>query len=155
MANPLAYEPIAVDPRTELTKRLQAAPTDHAEAMLVMWDLLQSAHEQGILDLLHGAVAAKDTIFAKVAEYAKEPEGVAALRNLVTMAKILGSIDPEALEELGKQMVMAHEQHGREQKAPGVGELFKRVSSEDGRRGLSMLTLMLTGLGRALPVQNG
>lgn len=155
MANPLAYQPPAVDPRTELLKRLDAAPTQHAEALLVLWDLLQTAHDQGILDLLNGAVYAKDTVFAQLTEYAKQPEGVAAIRNAISMVKILGSIDPEALEEIGKEMVAANEQHAREQKTPGLWELFRRMSSDDGRRGLSFVTLMLQGLGRSLPAQNG
>ncbi len=60
MANPLIFKPAAVDPKTELNRRLAAAPTEHAEALLVAWDILQTAHDEGVLDTLHGLIGAKD-----------------------------------------------------------------------------------------------
>ena len=83
MANPLAYTPKPVNPKLELQRRLDAAPAEHGEAMLVAWDLLQKAHDEGLLDLIHGLVGAKDVIAGKLAEYAKLPEGVSAIRNLI------------------------------------------------------------------------
>ena len=35
---------------------------EHAEALLVAWDVLQAAHDKGLLDILHGMIAAKDAI---------------------------------------------------------------------------------------------
>jgi len=74
MANPLNFKPLTVDPRTELQRRVAEAPVIHAEALLVAWDVLQAAHDQGILDMMHGMIGAKDTITGKVAEYAKLPK---------------------------------------------------------------------------------
>jgi uncharacterized protein YjgD (DUF1641 family) len=150
MANPLAFKSAPVDPRTELKRRLDAAPTEHAEALLVAWDILQTAHDQGVLDMVHGLVSAKDTVFGKLAEYAKLPEGVAGIRNLIALAKILGALDPETLERLSKSMVSAQEEHAREEKPPSLWQLFRRASSEEGRRGLSFLTRLLSGFGRSL-----
>ena len=149
MANPLQFKPIAADPRTELQRRLAEAPTEHAEALLVAWDILEAAHDQGILDAVHGLIGAKDTIAGKLAEYAKTPEGIAALRNILAAAKIIAALDPETLDRLSKSVVAASEQHQREQKPPSLWQLFKRTNSEDGRRGLSFLTLLVTGLGRS------
>jgi hypothetical protein len=111
MANPIPFKPALVDPRTELTRRLEAAPTEHAEALLVAWNILQTAHDEGVLDTVHGLIGAKDTIFAKLAEYSE---------------------------------------HQQETKSPSLFQLARRANTEDSRRGLSFLTLILSSLGRAL-----
>jgi hypothetical protein len=47
-------------------------------------------------------------------------------------------------------MVTATQEHKREQKPPSLWQIAKRATSEDGRRGLSFMTLLLTGFGRSL-----
>ena len=150
MANPIAFKPAPVDPRTELSRRLAAAPTEHAEAILVAWDILQAAHDQGVLDTLHGLLGAKDTIFATLASYAKTPEGIATIRNAIALAKILGTVDPETLDQLSRAMASAAAEHQRETTPPSLFQLARRATSEDSRRGLSFLTLILSTLGRTL-----
>ena len=149
MANPLPYEAPSVDPSTELNRQIAAAPTQRGEALLAAWDLLETAHDQGILDALHGAVYAKDTIFGAVAEYAKQQESINAMRNALALVKILGSLDPEILENVARAMTEASEEHRNEPRPPSLWKLIRRVNSEDSRRGLSFLTLMLAGLGRS------
>lgn len=150
MANPLVFKPNPVDPKTELQRRLDAAPKEHAEALLVAWDVLQAAHDKGLLDAVHGLIGAKDAIAGKVAEYAKLPEGVAGIRNLLAAAKILTVLDPEVLDGLSKVLATASQSHKLEEKPPSLWQIGKRAMSEDGRRGLSFATLLLTGLGRSL-----
>lgn len=150
MANPLPYKPASVDPRTELDSQIAAAPKQRGEALVAAWDLLETAHDEGILDALHGAVYAKDKIFGTIAEYAKEQESVNALRNGIALLKILGSIDPEILEGVAKAMAEASEEHRNEERPPSLWKLIRRVNSEESRRGLSFLTLMLAGLGRSM-----
>ena len=153
MANPLPFKPTRNDPRTELQRRLAEAPTKHAEALLVAWDILGTAHNEGVLDALHGLIGAKDTITGKLAEYAKTPEGIAALRNLLAAAKILAALDPETLDRLSKSVVTTAQHQKVEQKPPSLWQLFKRTNSEDSRRGLSFLTLLLSSIGRSLKGQ--
>lgn len=153
MANPITFKPLPVDPHLELERRLNAAPREHAEALLVVYDILQAAHDNGLLDTAHGLVSARDTIFSKLAEYAKTPEGETGIRNLLAAAKVLGALDPEVLDQLSRSVVTASQQHQQEQKPPSLWQLFKRTNSEDGRRGLSFLTLLLSGLGRSLRKQ--
>ncbi len=150
MAVPLKFEPKPVDPKLELQRRLDAAPVEHGEAMLVAWDLLQTAHDQGLLDLIHGLVGAKDVIAGKLAEYAKLPEGVSAIRNLMGVAQLLMAIDPDVLLALAKAIESAGTLHQQEQKAPGLFTLARRAISEDSRRGLSLMTFLLAEVGRSL-----
>lgn len=150
MANPIVFKPAPIDPKLELQKRLHRAPVEHAEALLVAWDVLQSAHDQGLLDALHGIIESKDAIAGKLAEYAKLPEGIAGIRNLLTAAKILTELDPEVLEQLSKALAGASAEHKLERRPPNLWQIAKRVMSEDGRRGLSFATILLTGFGRSL-----
>ena len=150
MANPIAFKPKSVDPRHELQRRLDAAPMEHAEALLVAYDLLEEAHKQGILDALHGLVGAKDTIAGLLAKYAAEPISVNAIRNLMALGKVLGTVDPDPISRLSKEMAGAMEQHKIEQEPPSFWQLIKRATSADARRGLSFATLMLGAFGRSM-----
>lgn len=150
MAKPINFKPITVDFQADLHRRLENAPMEHADALLAALDVIEVAHREGVLDLLHGMIGAKDTIAAQVAKYASLPEGVAGIRNLLTAAKILSELDPEVLERLSDSMSNATQEHQREQTPPSLWQITKRVTSEDGRRGLSFLTLLLSNLGRSL-----
>jgi uncharacterized protein YjgD (DUF1641 family) len=149
MANPIAFKPEPIDPHLELMRRVESAPRDHAEALLVAWDLLQSAHDQGMLDLLQGLMGGRDIISGKVAEMMKSEEGVRLLRNMIAAGRILASIDPDMLQRMGKALDYSSQAHAQEEKPPSLIGLFLRLRSEDSRRGLSFMTHMLTELGRA------
>ena len=150
MANPIPFKPTPVDPKLELQKRLEAAPVEHGEALLVAWDVLDTAHRQGLLDTLHGLLGAKDTIAGKLAEYAKLPEGVNGIRNLLAVAKIAATLDPETFNCLANALDLAMLQHAREENPPSLWQIAKRATSADGRRGLSFATLLLTNMGKRL-----
>jgi uncharacterized protein YjgD (DUF1641 family) len=150
MAKPIAFKPITVDFKADLVRKLEKAPAEHAEALLLAYDVLEEAHKKGLLDLLHGAIGAKDTIFTTLSKYAAQPEGIAAIRNLLTAAKILTKLDPKILDQIAEAMSAATEEQKREQKPPSLWQLFRRSTNEDSRRGLSFLTMILSGLGRSL-----
>ena len=150
MANPLPFTPKSVDPKQELQRRLDGAPIEHAEALLVGYDILQAAHDNGSLDLIQGIIGGRDMIAGKLSEYAKLPGGVAAIRNLLAAGKILMALDPDTLDNLSKCVVTATDQHRTEQRAPSLFQLFKRVNNEESRRGLSFITMLLAALGRSL-----
>jgi len=149
MANPLSFKP-KVDPKLELQRQLDAAPLENAEALLVAYDILKTAHANGTLDLVNGLVGGRDIIASKVAEYAKLPGGIAAIRNLLALSKILMAIDPETVDELTKAVTTATEQHRAEARPPSLWQLAKRATSEDSRRGLSLMTLVLGAVGKSL-----
>ena len=149
MANPLPYIPKKADPKMELQRRLAAAPVEHAEALLVAYDLLGEAHRQGILDTLHGAVSAKDTIVSELARYGADPVAINALRHLIAVGKMVGSFDPEPISGLAREAYAAMETHKREKEPPSMFQLFRRMFHKDTRRGLAFLTSMLGALGRA------
>ena len=150
MAHPITFKPQPVDYHKELMRRVEEAPREHAEALLVAWDLLQTSHDQGILELAQGLIGGKDIIAGKLADAAKLPESVTAIRNGMALARILGSLDPDLLQRLAKSFDAAALQHRDEEKEPpSLWRLFRRSTSADARRGLSFLTDLLVALGRA------
>ena len=150
MTKPIAFKPITVDFKADLQRRLEKAPDEHAAALLAAYDVLEAAYDQGLLDILHGMIASKDTIITTLSRFASEPEGVAGIRNLLTAVKILTELDPEVLDHVSKVMAKATEEHKREQTPPSLFQLARRATSEDSRRGLSFMTLILSGLGKSL-----
>jgi hypothetical protein len=145
MANPIRFEAKKVDPHVELERRLQAAPIQHAEALLVMFDILEEAHGQGLLDLVHGAVGSKNEIAAKLAYYAKQPMGMQALRNLLIFGEMLGSLDPVILAHTKKEIF-----DRREDPPPSPWQLFRKAMSCDGRRGIAVILGFVSGIGRSV-----
>ncbi len=119
----------------------------------MVWDILQSAHDGGVLDAVHGLISAKDTVAGKLAEYARQPEGIDAIRNLIVMAKIVGSLDPETIDKLSQALITSTKEHAREQKTPGMWQLVRRATDEDSRRGLSFFTLLIQNIGKAVKLK--
>ena len=149
MANPLSFK-AKVDPKLELQRQLDQAPLENAEALLVAYDILKTAHANGTLDLVNGLVGGRDIIAEKISDYAKLPGWIAAIRNILELSKILMALDPDTLEQLTKSMVTATGQHKAEVKPPSLWQLAKRATSEDSRRGLSFMTLLLAAVGKSL-----
>ncbi len=145
MANPIRFSPNKYDPKDGLMRRLEAAPKEHAEALLVAYDLLQTAHDEGILDLLHGMVHAKNEIAGHLAEAARVQESVGALRNLISVGKILGAMEPETMSCIAAAMSTATKKTPDEPLS--MWGLFKKISSKEGRRGLSLGVELITALG--------
>jgi uncharacterized protein YjgD (DUF1641 family) len=142
MANPIHYVP-KVDPQLELKRRLEAAPEQHAEALLVLFDVIEQAHEQGLLDALQGAIGSKNAIAGKLAYYAKQPMSTQAIRNLLILGELLGSFDPSVLADT-KNDVLDRRKH-----APSLWSLIRQAASADGRRGMGMFLAFVCGAGKA------
>src|SRR5271156_4538164 len=120
MAKPIAFKPITVDCKADLQRRLETAPDEHAAALLAAYDVLEAAYDEGLLDILHGMIASKDKIITTLSRYASQPEGIAGIRNLLTAAKILTELNPEALGRMMKAMTSATREHKKEQKPPSL-----------------------------------
>jgi uncharacterized protein YjgD (DUF1641 family) len=147
MASPISFKPLPVDPHRELMRRVEEAPREHAEALLVAWDLLQTAHEKGILDLAQGLMGGRDVIAGKLGEAAKSDEGVAAMRNAIALGRILAAFDPAMLQRMAQSFEA--DKPRVEKNAPGFWTLVRRGFSADARRGLGFAMAMLTKVGKA------
>src|SRR5260370_41745753 len=95
MAQPIPLEIPPRSRRAELRSRLEQAPEKHAEAVLAADEVLQELHKHGVLEVMRGALAASDEILEKVVDNVKTPQAIRAIRNLLFLRRILGSIGPE------------------------------------------------------------
>ncbi len=150
MARPIPLELPRRDPREALRSRLEKAPAEHAEAILAGFEVLQGLHDRGVLELLRGVLDGGNKILEIVVEATKTPEAIRGIRNLVTMTKILGSIDPELLKKLGEAIpdVLVGEAKAQETEPPGFWEVLHILRSKNLRRGLAVVNNLLEALGR-------
>lgn len=131
MAKPIPLTVAPRDPKAELRERLEQAPVEHADAILKAYDVLQALHDEGVLDLLHGAVGARDDILKMFVKDTNTPTAIRVIRNLLFGTRILNL-------STGSD------------KPPGLFTLFRRMQSEDSRRGLAAALGFLEAFGRHL-----
>jgi uncharacterized protein YjgD (DUF1641 family) len=150
MAMPVPLKQITqADPREELQKRIQDAPIAHADAVLSAYDLLQRLHDTGTLDVLRGAFGAGDALVEHVVALLTAPESVTALRNLILIGKLLGSINPDILHAAVEGLPQVTAQTP-DAEPPSLFALGRRATSPDARRGLAAAVSVLEVLGRGL-----
>jgi uncharacterized protein YjgD (DUF1641 family) len=152
MAKPIELMPkinAAQGAREELKRRVDAAPVEHAEAVLDAYELLQQLHESGTLDVLRGLLGAGDEVVRHAVAVAIKPESVSVLRNLLILSNLLGSISPDRLENVlaGVPAALAKEPMD---KPPSLFAIFRRFSSVESRRALNAAATVLESVGRGM-----
>jgi uncharacterized protein YjgD (DUF1641 family) len=145
MAKPVAYR-VFTPPytREELKRRIDAAPAEHADAILSAYRLLEEAHESGTLELLRGALAAQDSIINHVIGIVSQPEMVNGLRNLIVLGKVLGNIN-QTFETVSP----GDDKVKRRRAPPSLFTLVSRMNTPDARRGIEVAAGLLAALGAA------
>lgn len=122
MAQPILQHRVQTDQTSALQARLDAAPIEHADAILAVYELLQELQDQGILDLLRGLAGSGGEIVTKLSAAANTPESIAAMRNIISMLRILSSIDPEILHDVADIVTKPAKPHRRLWKAVRAAE---------------------------------
>ncbi len=153
MAVPLAFKPAPIDVHQELMHRVEAAPREHAEALLGAWDLLQAAHDQGLLEILHGLMGGRDIIAEKLAVAAKSEEAVALVRNAMALSRIVAAFNPDVLQRMAQSIEGAPgsplEPQHQATEPPSLWQLFGKLREPDTRRGIGFALEMLNAFGRS------
>ena len=139
MSRPIPLDLPPRDPREELRVKLEQAPLEHAEAVLAGFELLQALHDQGVLDLLRGALGARDKLLGIAVEAANSPEAIRGIRNFILLTKFFASIPPEALNGLVEN---------KSSDPPGVLQLMGKLRSEESRRAIATILDVIEALGR-------
>jgi uncharacterized protein YjgD (DUF1641 family) len=129
------------DSRDDLIRRIEAAPQEHADAILEAYDLLESLHEKGILSALNGALRASDTVIDKVTDAVSSKEAVNAVRIGLLLGNLLSSVEVDRIHALLSSP---------EKKAPSLISLVGQMNDEDVRRGMSVGLSLLGVFGAAL-----
>jgi uncharacterized protein YjgD (DUF1641 family) len=139
------------DPRIELQAKLQAAPAEHAEALLAAYQVLQGLHDSGVFDLMRGALGSRDKVLDVAVQAAGSPNSIRALRNLLLLTNMLGSIEPEVLQTFTQAGPEAIRRMVRQPERLGLWTLIKDfLWNPDFRHGLAAMNTMLEVLGKSL-----
>jgi uncharacterized protein YjgD (DUF1641 family) len=150
MAKPIQLDFVVREPEVELQQRLASAQTEHAAAIVDFLELLEVLHRRNVLSTLRGAVGAGDELIGHISEAAAQPESVRGIRNMLAVAKIVGQIDPELIEEMCKSIppeFMDRSARSRS-RAPGIWKTFRLLRSAPFRRVLFAFGLTLAHIGR-------
>lgn len=150
MARPITlYAPIH-DPRKELIEKLETASTDHVEAVLEAYDLLQQLHDRGIFAALNGALGAGDKLANAATGAVDSPEAIVGLRNLVVLGKAFASIDPSLMHALTGAVDETVARVKTADDPPSLLSLLGQFRGKEQRRSLVLLSKFLGSFGRRL-----
>ena len=148
MAQPITFQaPETTAPAN--MERLRNAPSEHAEALLSGYELLQVLHDRGVLNLLRGLVGGGDALIGTVTAAVDTPESIRAIRNFLLLTKFFANIPPDVLNSLA-DTVSAGVAREKKHKAPGLLRLLWRLRSEDSRHAAAVGLDLLEGLGKGL-----
>ena len=148
MAQPISLNLPVRDAREELRSKLDKAPIEHAEAILDSFELLQQLHDQGVLQLLRGALGASDKLVETAVQAARSGESIQALRNGIILSKMLASINPDLLQGIA---VAVGETLGSYKKPviepPSLFALLSQFRHKELRRSIALINRFLETLG--------
>jgi hypothetical protein len=126
--------------REDLARRIREAPTEHADALLAAFALLQKLHDAGLLSLASGLISAGNTIIDHLADVVDSPQALAALRATLILGSILNTLDAD---ELHKAMQI-------EEKDASLLRLFRGLTSKETRLVAAMGVNLMNVIGKAL-----
>ena len=149
MAQPILLQLPRRDPREALYDRLKSAPHEHAEALLNVYDILQELQDRGVLELAKGALGSSEQLLQILVNVTNQPEMVRGIRNMMLLAKVANSFEPELLEGL-EQAVQKGLAEARKPKPVGLWELAKKILSQESRRVLIATASILQAVGKTL-----
>lgn len=152
MAQPISLHVAPRDPQHELDVRLQQAPAKHAEAIVAAYEVLQTMHDHGVLEVMRGTIGGGQKILEQAVAVGSGPEGIRASRNFLLLVKALGEIEPALLSDFTRAIPKALVQaNAEEARPPGLIKLLSTFwRNKDFRRGLAAFNDFLEIFGRNL-----
>jgi uncharacterized protein YjgD (DUF1641 family) len=149
MAKQIEFRPPLPSAQEELQRRLNAAPGEHADAVLNAFKTLQTLHDTRTLDFVQGLFGAGDEVLTQVVVIATSPQSTRAIRNLLVLTNILGNIDPDALQRIAQAVTPALTERQPAQ-PPSLFQITRQLFSRDARRALATGVSLLQAVGRSL-----
>ena len=129
------------DSREDLLRRVEAAPHEHAEAVLAAYGVLEKLHEADVLSLLNGLLGAKNMVVDRAADVVSSTEMVNLLRISLLAGGLLKNINPDDLHAVIEE---------GNKEPPSMFQILKRMTSTDARRALGAMGGLLNIFGAAL-----
>jgi uncharacterized protein YjgD (DUF1641 family) len=150
MARAIGLEGIPRNAREELSRKLEQAPEQHAEALLETYELLQQLHDSGALRLLRGVLRSGDLLLDTAVNAAKSDEAIRGLRNAIILVKMLGSINPDLLQGCANAVSETFGCQKPVVEPPGLFKLFAEFRNPELRRSMALIDKFLENLGNQL-----
>ena len=151
MAQPISLTLPPRNPQCEFEVRLEAAPAQHAEAILAAYEVLQLMHDKGILELMRGTLGGGEMVVQQAVAVVHDAAAIRAARNVLLLIKALGEVEPALLSDFTNALPKALVQANREEaKPPGLFKLLRTFLNADFRRGLAAFNDLLEMFGRNL-----
>lgn len=103
MPEAISHEHTPRDVKEEFYQQLQqlgAASEKRVEAMQDAYAILQLLHDKGILELVKDALGSGEKLMEVVAGVMQGDQVIRAVRNLKTLAKLIGTVEPETLKKI-------------------------------------------------------
>ncbi len=150
MAKAVEFRPVPRPAIEETQRRLDAAPLEHAEALLNAYRVLQMLHDSKTLDMVRGLLGAGDTVLNESVSVITSPASMRSIRNLLVLVNLAGEIDPATLHSLVDALAPVLKPAAPQAEPPSLFALGKRLLSRDVRRVLSAGLTALEGLGRGM-----
>ena len=123
----------------------------HAEAVLAAYEVLQSMHDHGVLEVMRGALGGSQKILEQAVAVGSGPEAIRATRNLLLLVRALGEIEPALLSDFTRAIPKALVQaNAEEARPPGLIKLVSTFWNRDFRRGLAAFNDLLVVFGKNL-----
>ena len=152
MAQPIPFTPTPGH-APDSADRLADALEKHNDAIVSALDVLQLLHDRGVLDVVRGGLGASDQIVETVVDAAKTPEAIRGIRNLMVLARTMGTLEPKLLEGFFVAFHEALTTTKVQPQPPSLWHILNQFRSLQMRRGLMLVNSLLEALGRNLPVE--
>ena len=150
MAKAVELRPVPLPAIEETRRKLDAAPLEHAEAVLNAYRTLQMLHDSDTLDMVRGLLGAGGTVLNESVSVITSEKSMRAIRNLLVLVNLAGEIDPQLLHTLAGSLTPVLKPEAQQLKPPSLFALGRRLFSQDARRALALGLTVLESLGRGM-----
>ncbi len=150
MAKAVEFRPVPRPAIEETRRKLDAAPLEHAEAILNAYRTLQMLHDSNTLDMVRGLLGAGGTVLNESVSVLTSEKSMRAIRNLLVLINLAGEIDPQVLHSLTGTLAPLFKPSAPLPEPPSLFALARRLLSKDVRRVLGIGIAALEGLDRGM-----
>ncbi|WP_420597004.1 DUF1641 domain-containing protein [Deinococcus sp.] len=154
MAKHIPYTPTPKTPQ----EKYSDAEFESAEARTESLALLRELHEAGVLDVLIKLVKGGEGLTSTLLDTLSGPNTLSGLRNIVELGRTLGTLDSQAVGQLGAAVDAGVREGARsvaQAKGVGLTDVLKLLKDKDVQVALGAVFGLLKGLGHSLREARG
>ena len=101
-----------------------------------------------MLDILRGAIGARDAIVDKASHFADTPEGVRAVRNFLALSRVFANLNPEKVDAVANAITEDQcRKHEPGCEPPSLLKSLQRINSRNSRRTLATIAAVTDAFG--------